>query len=101
MVEWAISVLFQKALEQYIFVIGGNVERDKTRRLTEEREAIIKLIISWPEVLHSPLDVSSGERGEGVITAILDNCDDVVLCIAMGQDKKGRNAPGSPLGKER
>lgn len=82
---------YEKALEQYIFVIGGNVERDKTRRLTEEREAIIKLIISWPEVLHSPLDVSFGERGEGVITAILDNCDDVVLRIASGQDKKGRN----------
>lgn len=47
-------------------VISGNMERDRMRGMAEEREAIIKLIISWPEVLHSPQDASSGElRREG------------------------------------
>jgi len=39
------------------------VKRDRARRMAVERKAIIKLIISWPEVFHSPQDVSSGEPG--------------------------------------
>lgn len=41
------------------------MERDRARRMAVERKAIIKLIISWPEVLYSPQDVSSGEPGRG------------------------------------
>lgn len=41
------------------------MERDRERRMAVERKSIIKLIISWPEVLHSPQDVSSGDPGRG------------------------------------
>lgn len=56
----------------------------------EESEVIIKLIICWPEVLHSPQDASSGEsrREAGVITTILDNCGDVVYGVNSGQDNR-------------
>lgn len=56
----------------------------------EESEVIIKLIICWPEVLHSPQDASSGEsrREAGVITAILDNCGDAVCGVNPGQDNR-------------
>lgn len=45
---------YVEGLKRYIFVIGVNVERDRARGTVEERKAIIKLIISWPGVLHSP-----------------------------------------------
>lgn len=56
----------------------------------EESEVINKLIICWPEVLHSTQDASSGEsrRDAGVITAILDNCGDAVCGVNSASDNR-------------
>lgn len=56
----------------------------------EESEVIMKLIICWPEVLHSPQAACSGEsrREAGVITAILDNCGDAVCGVNSDQDNR-------------